>query len=280
MLSNGKLMLLGKSRPQIDPSTLGETRLIEYTARDGMIIPAFLTTPPKSVYGAGPFPAIVLPHGGPWARDNLDWDFSGWTQYFASRGYVVIQPQFRGSEGWGQKLWRAGDGEWGQKMQDDDDDAAKWLIANKFAAPDRIALHGYSYGGYTAFAGAVRPNGLYQCTIAGAGVAELANFKRLTFENRFQREFQNPTIAGLDPLSHAAQVSVPMLIYHGDRDQTVPIKESRNFSAALKAAGKPYKYIELPDMGHQFIFWSPDNQRQVLDAIDAYLKTDCGPGGL
>jgi dipeptidyl aminopeptidase/acylaminoacyl peptidase len=281
LLTDGNaLQLLGKSRPQIDPAALGETHLVEYQARDGLMIPAMLTTPPKSVFGEGPYPAIVLPHGGPWSRDDLDWDFSGWTQYFAARGYVVIQPQFRGSEGWGQKLWRAGDAEWGQKMQDDNDDAAKWLVANKFAAPDRIALHGYSYGGYAAFAAGVRPNGLYQCAIAGAGVAELTNFQGETFDNRFQREFQRPTIAGLDPIKHVSEVSIPMLVYHGVRDQTVEVKESRRFVEGLKNAGKPHKYVELPDMGHQYVLWSPANHKAVLETIENYLKTDCGPGGL
>jgi hypothetical protein len=173
LLKNGKLALLGKSHPGLDTGALGETHLVQYPARDGLIIPAFLTTPPKSAYGGGPYPTIILPHGGPWSRDGLGWDDSGWTQYFAARGYAVLQPQFRGSQGWGQKLWRAGDAEWGQKMQDDLDDGAKWLVAQRVASPERIAVHGYSYGGYAAYAAAVRPNGLYQCSIAGAGVARI-----------------------------------------------------------------------------------------------------------
>lgn len=275
-----KLRLIGRSRPTLNTSALGETRMIEYAARDGLMIPAFLTTPNPDIYGKGPYPAIVLPHGGPWARDELGWDFSGWTQYFAARGYVVLQPQFRGSDGWGQKLWRAGDKEWGQKMQDDNDDAAKWMIAQGIAAPDRIALHGYSYGGYAAFAAAVRPNGLYQCAIAGAGVAELKSFQGETYQSRFIREYQRPTIEGMDPLSHVSQVSIPMLIYHGDRDHTVEISESRRFAAGLKSAGKPFKFVELPDMGHQYVLWRPDNHVQILQMIEQYLKTDCGPGGL
>ena len=276
----GKLQSLGGSNPSIKPDALGDGRLVQYPARDGLMIPAFLTTPPKDVYGAGPYPAIILPHGGPWSRDDLGWDISGWTQYFASRGYAVLQPQFRGSQGWGQKLWRAGDAEWGQKMQDDKDDGAKWLISQKIAAPDRIAMHGYSYGGYSAFAAAVRPNGLYQCAIAGAGVAELGTFQRETRENRFVREFQNPTIKGLSPLEQAARVSIPMLIYHGDRDQTVPISQSERFVARLKAANKPHKYVELKDMGHGYVTWNPEHTEKVLVEVEQFLKTDCGPGGL
>jgi acetyl esterase/lipase len=280
LLKGGKLSLLGKSRPNLDTDALGDGRLVQYKARDGLIIPAFLTTPPKSVYGDGPYPAILVPHGGPWARDNLDWDPSGWTQYFAARGYAVLQPQFRGSEGWGQKLWRAGDAEWGQKMQDDLDDGAKWLISQRIAAPDRIAMHGYSYGGYAAYAAAVRPNGLYQCSIAGAGVARIGDFERLTYEERFVREFQNPTIKGLDPMAKVSDISIPLFIYHGDRDQTVPLKQSIEIAGKLKGAGKPYKYVEIPDMGHGFVTWGAKDAEFVLETDEGWLKNDCGPGGL
>lgn len=280
LTDGGKLTLLGKSRPQINPAVLGESRLVQYAARDGLMIPAFLHTPPKDVYGPGPYPAIVLPHGGPSARDELDWDPSGWTKYFTARGYVVIQPQFRGSEGWGSRLARAGDAQWGMAMQDDNDDAAKYLIDQKLAAPDRIALFGYSYGGYAAFAAAIRPNGLYQCSIAGAGVAEIKRFQGETYNDRFLREYQRPTIDGLDPLPNAKNVSIPIFVYHGDRDQTVEVEESRRFVGALKAAGKTYKYLEIKDMGHQYTFMTPEMLETQLLEIEKYLKSDCGPGGL
>jgi len=281
LLTDGaKLTLLGRSRPQINAATLGDSRLVQYAARDGLMIPAFLHTPPKDVYGAGPYPAIVLPHGGPSARDHLGWDMSGWTKYFTARGYVVIQPQFRGSEEWGSKLARAGDAQWGKTMQDDNDDAAKYLIAQKLAAPDRIALFGYSYGGYAAFVAAIRPNGLYQCSVAGAGVAEIKRFQGETYNNRFLREYQRPTIDGLDPLSNAKNASIPIFVYHGDRDQTVEVEESRRFVGALKAAGKTYKYLEIKDMGHQYNLMTPDMLETQLVEIEKYLKTDCGPGGL
>ncbi|CAN5128062.1 S9 family peptidase [soil metagenome] len=279
LLRDGKLRPLGESRPWIDTSKLGRTTLVEYAARDGLMIPAYLTLPPASL-GTGPFPALVLPHGGPWARDSLDWDVSGWTHYFAARGFAVLQPQFRGSEGWGQKLWRAGDGEWGGKMQDDKGDGAKWLIAQKIAAPDRIAMFGYSYGGYAALAAAIRPNGLYQCAISGAGAGDLASIAKATFSNRMQREFQNPTIGGLDALAHAREAKIPILIYHGDRDRTVELKQSRKFDAELNAAGLPHKFIEIKDMGHQFVTMTPAMVALQLTEIEKYLKTDCGPGGL
>ena len=279
LLQNGqKLTLLGKERPWIDSSSLGETTLVQYTARDGLVLPAYVTKPPKS-FGPGPYPAIVLPHGGPWARDFMTWDPSGLAEYFAARGYVIIQPQFRGSLGWGQKIWLAGDAEWGQKMQDDVDDAAKWLIAQNLADPHRIALHGYSYGGYVAFAGAIHPNGLYRCAIAGAGVTDITTFQNRTYENRFTREGQSPTIKGFSPMAHASEVQIPLFVYYGSRDQTVPISESRNFVTAAKSSGKPVKALELSDMGHDMSRWSPDTQKQVLDSVDDFLKTECQMGG-
>jgi dipeptidyl aminopeptidase/acylaminoacyl peptidase len=210
----------------------------------------------------------------------MEWDLTGWIQYFASRGYAVLQPQFRGSEGWGQKLWRAGDGEWGQKMQDDKDDGVKWLIDQKIADPKRAAMFGYSYGGYAALAASIRPNGLYQCVISGAGAGDLGEISRATFDNRFQREFQHPTIAGLDALAHAKEAQIPVLLYHGDRDQTVDIEQSRKFAAALRGAGKPVKLVEIKDMGHQYIYMTPPMMQEQLDIVDAFLKTDCKPGGL
>jgi dipeptidyl aminopeptidase/acylaminoacyl peptidase len=280
LTDGGKLTLLGKSRPWLNTATLGDTRLVQYPARDGLLIPAFLTTPKKEIYGAGPFPTIILPHGGPWARDDMGWDSSGWVQYFAARGYVVLQPQFRGSQGWGQKLWRAGDAEWGQKMQDDKDDGAKWLISQGIAAPDRIAMHGYSYGGYSAMAAAVRPNGIYQCAVAGAGVASIEKFREIVNQSRILRELQRPTINGLSPFEKASTVSIPIFLYHGDRDVTVPISESERFVAILKSTGKSYRYLPIKDMGHQYNRWEVGQTAEVLKAIDSYLTTECGPGGL
>lgn len=279
LTDKGQLTLLGKSRPWFNTTLLGDTQLIQYPARDGLIIPAFLTTPNKDVYGPGPYPTLVVPHGGPWARDYIGWDGAGWTQYFAARGYAILQPQYRGSEGWGQKLWRAGDREWGQKMQDDKDDGVKYLIAQKIAAPDRVAIHGYSYGGYAAMAASVRPNGLYQCAIAGAGVAELDKFRERLNQGWLQ-EFQRPTIAGLQPLDNAKDVSIPVFLYHGELDVTVPIEQSERFVSALKAQGKPVKFMELKKMGHQSNLWEPGQIGEVLRAIDTYLHTECGPGGL
>lgn len=280
LIANGQIKLLARSRPWIQSDALGDMRVVEYPARDGLLIPAFLTTPPKALYGEGPYPTIILPHGGPWARDQLSWDSSGWVQYFASHGYAILQPQYRGSEGWGQKLWRSGDGEWGQKMQDDKDDGAKWLIAQKIADPNRVAMHGFSYGGYAAMAAAVRPEGIYQCAMAGAGVSDLALIKQGILTNsRWGKEFQEPTIDGLSPLKNADKVSIPILLYHGDRDRTVLITHSERFAAALKSAGKDVTFVRIPDLSHSSGD-TPALQVRELTVLEDYLKTKCGPGGL
>ena len=275
LLVNGRqLVPLGRSFPHLVPEKLSDMTFVTYKARDGLEIPAFLTVPRD---GKRPLPAVVLPHGGPWARDFLGWD--RWAQFLANRGYVVLQPQYRGSEGFGQALWRAGDREWGQKMQDDKDDGARWLVAEGIVAPDRIAIFGYSYGGYAAMAASVRPDSPYQCAIAGAGLSELRTFDKITFRSPFNREYQNPTIGGLSPFDHAKEATIPIYIFHGDRDQRVPIEQSRKFANALKRAGKDVKYTEIVDLWHSLPWW-PQHHLAMFSSLEDYLANDCGPGGL
>ncbi len=274
LLNQRDLLPLGRAFPELAPEKLSDMEAVAYQARDGLTIPAYLTRPK---YGAPPWPAVVLPHGGPWARDFQGWDL--WAQFLANRGYIVLQPQYRGSEGWGQKLWRAGDLEWGQAMQDDKDDGAAWLVREGLTEADRIAIYGYSYGGYAAMAAIVRPNSPYQCAISGAGLSELRTFDKITFDNPYGREFQNPTIGGLSPLDHVEDANIPIYIFHGDRDQRVPIEQSRKYYKALKKAGKTVEYNEIPDLWHSLPWW-PTHHINVLENIDDYLKNRCGPGGL
>ena len=174
LLDKQKVATIGSSRPWLDTDGLGDTELVYYTARDGMQIPALLTLPPNYTPGMETKGAIIHPHGGPWARDFAGFDSFRLGRLFANRGYVILQPQYRGSDGWGRELWTAGDKEWGQKMQDDKDDGASWLVENGYTDADKIAIHGYSYGGFAAIAASVRPNSPYQCAISGAGVSNLA----------------------------------------------------------------------------------------------------------
>jgi dipeptidyl aminopeptidase/acylaminoacyl peptidase len=175
------------------------------------------------------------------------------------------------------KLWKAGDKEWGQKMSDDNDDAARWMIAQGIARKGQIALHGYSYGGFAAFAAGVRGStGEFRCAAAGAGVAELTRWRNFISDNPIARAYQGSTVDGMDPWAHAAETSIPMLIYHGDRDQRVPIREGEGMYRKLQAAGKPVKFLVLKDMGHQYDKWSTENVKQVLTGVETFLATDCG----
>ncbi len=274
LLNKTKLLGVGGERPWIKPEQLGERSLVYYDARDGLKIPAFLTLPPGFKKGDPAPPAIVLPHGGPWARDFLGWDATGWTQVLATRGFAVLQPQYRGSEGWGHALWLAGDEQWGLKMQDDKDDGASWMVKEGYANKDRIALFGYSYGGFAAFAASVRPGGPFKCAIAGAGVSNLTRISNNWGENRQQRAFQGRTVKGMDPQQNTAKLSIPILIYHGDRDVRVPLYHATDFYNSVKSTGKA-KLVVLSDMGHQLDKWTSSNTRDSLKAIEDFLTNDC-----
>ncbi|CAN5311363.1 hypothetical protein BH11PSE2_BH11PSE2_00090 [soil metagenome] len=279
LLKDGKLALLAKTYPDLDPAAFGETKLVYYKARDGLDIPAFLTTPNTELCGPGPWKAVVHPHGGPWARDAMRFDGSMWIPLMASRCMAVLRPQYRGTDGWSRKLWLAGDKEWGGKMQDDKDDGAKWLIDQKIAKPDHIAMFGFSYGGYAAFAASVRPNGLYKCAIAGAGVSDLGRIGRKFYSSSFYLEGQGPTISGLSPLDKADAIQIPILVYAGDRDQTVPMEQSQLFVAKAKRAGKDVVYKEFVDYAHGPA-WTRKIEADQLQLLDDYFAKGCGGGGL
>ena len=269
---------LGGQRPWINPAQIGEQRWVTYTARDGLQIPAILDLPAGWKPGDAALPAIVHPHGGPWARDYAGWDASGWVPFLTSRGYAVIRPQYRGSAGLGRKLWLAGDAEWGQKMQDDDDDAADWLVKQGIAAKDRIAIFGYSYGGFAASAAVVRPNSPYQCAIAGAPVTNLAKLGWSWSESRLQRILQGRTVKGMDPMRNTDKANIPLLTYVGDRDVRTPSFHAEDFYNAVK--GKvPAKFQLIPDMPHSMP-WYYRHQETTLHLIEDFLSKDCGPGGL
>jgi dipeptidyl aminopeptidase/acylaminoacyl peptidase len=277
MLHNNSLTLLAKMYPDIDATSIGDAKLVYYKARDGLDIPALLHTPNPELCGPGPWPAVVHPHGGPWARDGLAFDYFMWVPMMTSRCRAVLQPQYRGSQGWGRKLWMSGDAEWGQKMQDDKDDGAKWLIDQKIAIPGRIAMFGFSYGGYAAMAAAVRPNGLYKCAIAGAGVSDIDRIWAKYYTNPYFREGQSTTVKGLSPLSKADQIQIPIYVFHGDRDQTVPIKQSEWFVAKAKSGGKDVTYREFKDFAHG-PSWTRANYEQVLEGINDYFDKGCAGG--
>lgn len=279
LLRDGKLTLLAKAYPDIDPAALGKTRLIYYKARDGLDVPGYITTPSPELCGAGPWPAVVHPHGGPWARDVMGFDGSMWVPLLASRCYAVLRPQFRGSQGWGRRLWKEGDAEWGQKMQDDKDDGAKWMVDQGIAQKGRIAIFGFSYGGYSAMAASVRPGGPYKCAIAGAGVSDHKRIWAQFYTNPFFRERQAPTVAGLNPVEKADNLQIPIMVYHGDRDQIVPLEQSDWFVSKAKGGKVPVVYKEIADYAHGPA-WTRKIFGDQLAYIEDYLVRDCGSKGL
>jgi dipeptidyl aminopeptidase/acylaminoacyl peptidase len=278
ILKDNRLTLLGQSRPWIDAEDLPETELVYYPARDGLEIPGLLSLPAGWEPEDGPLPTIIHPHGGPWARDYAGWDASGWVPFLTSRGYAVLRPQYRGSTGWGRELELAGDAQWGLSMQDDKDDGAAWLVEQGIADPDRIAIFGYSYGGFAAIAAVVRENSPYQCAIAGAGVSNLGRIGGNWGENRVQRAIQGWTVDGMDPSENTQRANIPILLFHGDRDVRVPLFHSTDFYNAVRNRVHA-EMLVVEDMPHS-LPWYPRHHRTFLPEVDRFLQEDCGPGGL
>ncbi|WP_022945050.1 alpha/beta hydrolase family protein [Pseudoalteromonas ruthenica] len=270
ILNKKDIVKLGEKMPFIDKNKLGETKYISYKARDGRKIRAYLTIP----QGKGPFPAVVLPHGGPWVRDTVIFD--DWAQLLASHGYVVIQPNYRGSTGYGLEHWKAGDKNWGLKMQDDLDDAALYLVDKGLATKDKLAMFGWSYGGYAAFAASMRDKNIYQCTVAGAGVSDLNRINATLNDNPLLSKLQKPTIAGVSPVEQVEKVNVPILVIHGDIDGRVPIEHSDAFVNELKQHNKNFKYVVLEDADHFSDTLFFDHKMTFYSELVDWLDNRCG----
>lgn len=269
-----QLVAIGRLHPLRKPEQMANAEFFRYSARDGLSIPAFLTTPAK---GEAPYPTIVMPHGGPWARDYLGHDT--WAQLLAYQGYAVLQPQFRGSTGFGMELWKAGDGEWGQKMQDDLEDGMKHLVDQGIANPDRLAIFGWSYGGYAAMMGAIRSPNIFQCAVAGAGVSDI-NYMRRQTNRSVLRDLQYPTIGGISPIEHVDEVNIPILLVHGDRDIVVPISESQRFARKLASKKKEHQWLKIKDLGHTSNTFRHQHNEIFYAKLVDWFANDCGPEGL
>lgn len=277
LLVDGKQVLpLGAERSGIDPNDIGEQRWVTYAARDGLKIPAILDLPAGWTEEQGPLPTIIHPHGGPWSRDFGGWDASGWVPFLTSRGYAVLRPQYRGSTGLGRRLWLSGDAQWGLRMQDDKDDGAAWLVKEGIADPDRIAIFGYSYGGFAVAAAVVRPDSPYRCAISGAPVTDLARLGNNWSENRLQRIVQGVTVKGMDPMQNTDKANIPVLLYVGDRDVRTPAWHAENFYNAVKNK-VPAKFELIPDKPHSFP-WYPRHAARGLELIENFLNNECGMG--
>jgi dipeptidyl aminopeptidase/acylaminoacyl peptidase len=257
---------------RIGSQHLGETKMITYAARDGLKIEAKLTLPRDQV--AKNLPMIMLPHGGPWAHDTLSYDYL--SQFLANRGYLVLQPNFRGSDGYGDAFERKGEGQLGLAMQDDLTDGVNWAVKQGMADPHRICILGGSYGGYAAMWGIIKDPDLYKCAISIAGVSNLSRgvnaFEKYLYGKtyKFQWDRMSPDFAAVSPINFVSKVKVPMLLIHGKQDVTVDISQSQSMFAAMKSAGKTVEYVELPSADHHY--QRQEDRLSLLSSIETFLK--------
>jgi dipeptidyl aminopeptidase/acylaminoacyl peptidase len=277
--SSAMLSPIGDVRPDIPEAALGPVKPVEYKARDGLTIHGYLTMPPGVT--EGPIPFVVLPHGGPSARDAIGFDYLA--QMMASRGWGVLQPNYRGSRGYGGAFEQAGYQQWGLKMQDDVVDATKWLIAQKLADPARICIVGWSYGGYAALMGAVKTPDLYRCAVSIAGVTDLRRRLDRAEQSRFAdinlpRFDSDPRVLEENsPVLHADKIRIPVLLVHGRRDFTVSVEDSEAMESALRDAGKPVRTLYFDDDDH-YLF-REDDRIALLKALAGFLGESLSPHG-
>ncbi|MGB5258873.1 MAG: prolyl oligopeptidase family serine peptidase [Woeseiaceae bacterium] len=276
LLKDGQLKAVGSRQPLLESEKLADVKYITYDARDGRQIPAYLTVP----QGEGPFPLIVLPHGGPFVQEVVGWD--EWGQMLANNGYMVLQPQYRGSLGYGMQFYMdafINGGQGGYMMQDDKDDGAKYLVERGLVDPDRIAMFGWSYGGYAALVAASREEQIYQCVIAGAAVSDplmQVNYYRFQMRGAQRDEQLRMWDDSVSPLKEAEKVNVPMLLIHGDVDQRVPPEHARKYRKLLDQYNKNYKYLELEGADHFSSTLFFNHQIELYETMIDYLSNDCG----
>ena len=286
---SGRASFLSDVYAGIGPEAINERWYIRYKAGDGLEIPAYLTLPTGRP--AKGLPLIVLPHGGPAARDDIGFDW--WAQAYAAMGYAVLQPQFRGSRGFGAAHQSAGDGEVGGRMQTDLSDGVADLVRTGVADPARVAIVGASYGGYAALAGVTLQSGLYRCAVSVAGVSDWAQFVRdsalaaggstRTRSVRYWRQVlrvadeKDPKLMGISPRLQASRASAPILLIHGADDTVVKIAHSTKMEEALRMAGKPVEMLTLKGEDHWLS--SEETRVEMLTASSRFLKTCNPPGG-
>ena len=274
-----RVVRLDWRKESIEPRWLGRMEPVSYPARDGRKIPGYLTLP--SGKGRTGLPLVVFPHGGPNKRNF--WGYDPRVQFLASRGYAVFQPNFRGSSGFGKEFERAGDREWGRGvMQDDLTDGVNWLIAEKIADPRRIAILGGSYGGFAALAGVAFTPDLYAVGVCFFGASDLPAFVReipptwKPFLGDLNLKIGNPAdpvdalrLARQSPIHAISSIKVPLLVYHGAKDQTVRIAQAHRFVAACRSQGVSVDYLVALNEGHGFS--DPGNEQAVYLAVERVL---------
>lgn len=280
-----RLSLLGSMYGSLGGETLPERTHIEYEARDGTTIPAYMTLP----QGEGPFPTVILPHGGPAQRELGGFDYLA--HFLATRGYAVLQPNFRGSSGYGWEWQSDGFGEWGNGiMQHDVTDGLHAMIRAGHTDPERACIVGWSYGGYSALAGATFTPDQYRCAAAIAPATDLPSMMTYV-RQRFGRSHwsfaywselmngdadlnSNAQLRAVSPAQNAERIQIPVLLIHGDEDSVVPIAQSERMERALRRAGTPVRFLELEGGDHSLADF--EMRVTMLAELEAFLATHIG----
>ncbi|KQW44618.1 MULTISPECIES: prolyl oligopeptidase family serine peptidase [unclassified Roseateles] len=277
---------VGRMRNEIKPAEMAQMDLQRIKARDGRDLPVWVTKQPDA---KGPLPAVVLVHGGPWVRGNV-WGWHGYAQFLASRGYVVIEPEFRGSTGYGRAHFRAGFKQWGQAMQDDVADALRWAQTQGIAS-DKACIAGASYGGYSTLMGLIKDPNLYRCGVAWLAVTDLELLVRGSWwvdddTSSVARQFTVPEMIGdaekdadmivaNSPVKQAARIKAPVLLAFGEADRRVPLAHGERMRRALREAGNEPEWLTYPGEGHGFAVLK--NRVDFALKMEAFLAKHLSP---
>ncbi len=281
------LTKVGDTHPEIRPEQMGRQQTVRYTARDGLEIPALLTLP-AGAKRAG-LPLVVLVHGGPYVRGS-SWGWAADAQFLASRGYAVLEPEYRGSTGFGFQHFRAGWKQWGLAMQHDIADGAKWMVAQGMADPKRICIAGASYGGYATLMGLVNDPDLYRCGINWVGVTDIAllhsgHWSYTSDMTERYRKYGMPQLVGdpvadavqltaTSPLAQAARIKQPLLLAYGAADKRVPLFHGKQFYQAVKQGNKDVEWVVYPEEGHGWAL--PETRLDFWGRVEKFLERNIG----
>lgn len=281
-LPKRKMTMIGKVNQSLDTSKLRPVDIISYQAPDGLQIPAYLTRPDKRDV---PAPMVVLIHGGPIARD--EWAFNAEVQLLAEHGYLVFQPQFRGSSGFGRKFEQAGYRQWGRAMQDDITAGVEHLIKQGLADPRRVCIVGASYGGYAALWGLVKTPALYRCGVSFAGISDISRMysdwsdtsfdkvsRQLMMDRIGDYERSTELFDPVSPLVHAAKIQAPVLLMHGEEDDRVPISHGKKMRDALESNKKDVVWKTFEREGHGLHYIA--SQLEYYKTLLAFLNKHLG----
>ncbi|MCJ8157420.1 S9 family peptidase [Sphingomonas sp. LaA6.9] len=263
------------ARPQLESVKLATVKPVNYKAADGTMIPGYLTLPAGST--GKNLPTIVMPHGGPSARD--EWGFDWLAQYYANRGYAVLQPNFRGSSGYGDQWFQKNGFQSWRTAIGDVNDGGRWLVSEGIADPGKLAIVGWSYGGYASLQSAVLDPDLFKAIVAIAPVTDL---ERLRQEARQYTNFKlvdasignGPHVKEGSPAQNAGKIKAPVLMFHGDLDANVDVAESRLMADRLTAAGKKHELVVYPKLEHSLA--DSKVRTEMLGKSDAFLRASLG----